>query len=387
MAADLSARQFSPPKTAPACCIRPARLARRRPYANHRNRYHGGRHHPGRHARSGFDQGRRSGQVSLLRHRQAFSRYIARRGAHAGYSGRGRRRADPARHQSRRPRAPGIREFPHGSDRSLRARPHVGQSQRRPARDDFARRVRAHRTHAVGQPRRRALFVQDRAERPVDGRSPRRHSGRAARSPCDRLPRVQSAHYPRSGSGHHVSQSHQPHCPDRRGDRRRHGHVRAPPAEDGQHRGHEIAGSNVGRDHPHLHHPDPDAGPAGRDRRRPAGPRRGGSIPLADQQDLRDQGHHRLALRCRRPGDCGRTAHHVAVHVAAAGGDPQDSTGDDPAPWHGGSETALAKQNGRRARSGRFWVALSCSVWAESPAGWAARRKWADTSPEVYSSA
>ena len=140
----------------------------------------------------------------------------------------------------------GSADYRDGRDRSLRARPHVGQPQRRLAHDDFARRVRAHRAHAVGQPRSRALPVQDRAERPIDGGSPPGHSRCTARSPRDRLARVQSAHHPRSGSGHHVSQSHQPHRPDRRGDRRRHGHVRAPPAEDGQHRGHEIAGSDVG---------------------------------------------------------------------------------------------------------------------------------------------
>ena len=28
--------------------------------------------------------------------------------------------------------------------------------------------------------------------------------------------------------------------------------------------------------------------------------------------------------------------------LAAAGGDPQNSPGDDPAPWHGGSETPVS---------------------------------------------
>ncbi len=75
--------------------------------------------------------------------------------------------------------------------------------------------------------------------------------------------------------GHHVPQPDQPDRADRRRDRRRHGHVRPPPAEDGQHRCHEVAGSHVWRTHPHLHYSDPDAGPAGRDRgRRAPGTRR-----------------------------------------------------------------------------------------------------------------
>ena len=177
MAADLSARQFAPPKTDQLAELdKLARAGVDRTLITETVSMAAATT-PDATPGAGFDQGRRSGQVSVLRHRQAFSRDAAFRGAHARNGDRGRRRSDPARRQGRRSRSPGLGGFPYGRDRSFRARPHVGQPQRRLAHDDFARRVRAHRTHAAGQPRRRALPVQDRAERPVDGRSPLRHSG------------------------------------------------------------------------------------------------------------------------------------------------------------------------------------------------------------------
>ena len=121
MAADLSARQFSPPKTAQLVRIGQARLARGRSYANHRNCFDGGRHHSRRYARPGLDQSRRSHQVSLLRHRQAFSRYAAGSGAHARNRRRRRRRFDPARRQSRRTHSSWLGGLSRGRDRSLRA--------------------------------------------------------------------------------------------------------------------------------------------------------------------------------------------------------------------------------------------------------------------------